>query len=68
MTPETASKAAVFCRLPTGTQLLLVLTIPCHAFLALFVDPWGLFDALDGMPSSAESSSDEEGGPLIAGF
>jgi hypothetical protein len=23
MTPKTASKAAVFCRLPTGTQLLL---------------------------------------------
>ena len=57
-----------FCSPPSPVKRLLVLTVPCNAFLVLFVDPCGLFDALDGMPSSAEPSSDKEGSSLIAGF
>jgi hypothetical protein len=52
----------------SSVKRLLVLTVSFNTFLVLFVDPCDLFDALNGILSSVEPSSDEEGGLLIVGF
>ena len=57
-TPKTAPKAAVFCRLPTGAQLLVVNSIPVN-YTFWFSNPCDALTASRTVPENLRHAQDQ---------